>query len=162
MMSASVKQVAAAGQVLNFMGQVAAPSAYQVVLDAGVLDMILRVYVIFPMLAVPTAADSDRKAELFETCQAMLARLSQATPTVFNHPVCILWTDCHAQPHAQPPVYSKDTQESPIVSRAAWRRASRVCAHRRVMVIFKGSPWNSNFDTTGDIEAYADLVEFTR
>lgn len=158
MMSASVKQVATVGKVLNFLRQVAAPPAHQVVLDAGVLDMILRIYVIFPTLVVPTAADSERKAELFEACQAMLAMLSRASPAVFNHPVCTLWNDCHAI--VQPPTYS--VRESPITRRAAWRRAPRACASRRVIVIFQGSVWNSDFDTTGDIEAYADLVEFTR
>ncbi|KZP30502.1 hypothetical protein FIBSPDRAFT_945867 [Athelia psychrophila] len=155
---ASSKQVVAITWALIFAAKMATRSAQQLVIDAGVLDVILRVYIRYPTLGVTTAHDSECKAELFDSCQYLLRILVASTPAVFDHPVCSLWTDCNAQP----PAYGEEPSTNPIGFRAAWRRVPRACAKERLMIIFRGSLWGSDFDSASEIEAYRDLVEFTR
>ncbi|KZP30505.1 hypothetical protein FIBSPDRAFT_109782 [Athelia psychrophila] len=155
---ASSKQVVAITWALIFAAKMATRSAQQLVIDAGVLDVILRVYIRYPTLGVTTAHDSECKTELFDSCQYLLRILVASTPAVFDHPVCSLWTDCNAQP----PAYGEEPSTNPIGFRAAWRRVPRACAKERLMIIFRGSLWGSDFDSASEIEAYRDLVEFTR
>ncbi|KZP30492.1 hypothetical protein FIBSPDRAFT_1038162 [Athelia psychrophila] len=155
---ASTKQVVAITWALIFAAKMATRSTQIIVIDAGVLDVILRVYIRYPTLGVTTAHDSECKAELFDSCQYLLRVLVASTPAVFDHPVCSLWTDCNAQP----PAYGEEPRIDPIRFRAAWRRVPRACAKQRLMIIFRGSLWGSGFDSASGIEAYCDLVEFTR
>lgn len=122
------------------------------------LDILLRIYVFFPSVGAPTAQDATYRAELLESSQSLLAMLLRTTPTVFDHPVCSLWTDCQAQPST----YYDDARDDPIGRRAAWRRVPRVRVKRRLAMIVRGSLWNSDYDINGDVEAYSDLIEFTR
>lgn len=163
MMTASLKEVMVLAPVINFMGQVVSESdsACQAVLEAGILDMLLRIYVIFPTLASPTLPDSYRKQGLLEACQSILIVLARSKhqETIFDHPVCTLWTDCQSLP----PGYTPDAQDNRMLSgRTAWRRAERLCAKRRLLVIYRGSLWKPNPDTAEDQEACDDIIELTR
>ncbi|KAF7983691.1 hypothetical protein HWV62_19609 [Athelia sp. TMB] len=154
---ASASQVVAITEALKLAAKIAIRSAAQTVMDAGLLNILLRVYIRYPTLGITTTQDSDRKAMLLESCQSLLEVCVSASPSVFDHPVCSLWTDCNAQA----PAYG-DELINPIIRRAAWRRAPRILARQRLMTILGGLLWTSNVGTSGDVEAYCDLIEFTR
>lgn len=159
--SSSADQVVAITQILKFVSRMATRSAPQTVVEAGVLDVILRVYIRFPTLGAKTAHDLDHKSALLQSCQSLLGICVAETPSVFEHPVCSLWTECNAQP-THPPAYGDETGESPITRRAAWRRTPGALTRQRLTIILGGSTWNSNSGTYDETEAYCDLVEFTR
>jgi len=160
MLSPSSKEVLVLATVLDFIARIStqSESACQTVLDAGILDMLLRIYVVFSTLSDATPQDVDYKDTLRGACRLNIVVLGQSPQhqgTVFNHPVCILWTDCHSQP----PGYAI---EAPVEDRcAAWRRVSRSYVQRRVIAIYRGSLRKPNNDTVRNIEVCADIVDFT-
>jgi hypothetical protein len=155
-LSSSSKEVMALAPVLKFMAQIAAQSdlSCQTVLEASILDMLLRIYVIFPTLSDSLPEDVGRKLTLVDACQLIvivLCRTLEKPETVYIHPVCILWTDRNSK-----------RPDSPLQNRCgAWRRASRSCALRRLVVIYMGSLWKS-IDIVKGLEACMDIVEFTK
>jgi hypothetical protein len=157
MLSSSCKEVGVLTPVLKFMAQIATQSdlACLTVLEAGILDMLLRIYIIFPALSGSLPEDVGRKLALMDACQltvVVLCRSLDQPTVVYNHPVCILWTDRNSK-----------RPDHPLQNRCgAWRRAPRHCAMRRLVMIYIGSLWQSNIDVVGDIEACIDIVEFTK
>jgi hypothetical protein len=136
-------------------------STCRTVLEAGVLNMLLRIYVAFPMPSDAARDEVEQKLALFDACRStifLLSRSSQNQAMILSHPVCVLWTDCRPQTLG----YSAGDPESLFKDRCiAWRRADRSCAKRRLVVIYRGTLWKSNVDTVADIEACVDIVEFT-
>lgn len=122
--------------------------------------MLLRVYVAFPMLSDSAMNEVERKLALLDACRSTLEVLSQSSENqemILSHPVYVLWADCRSHP------MEYNSSDSPMDDRcAAWRRTDRSCVKRRLVVIYRGSLWKSNIDTTADIEACVDIVEFTR
>jgi hypothetical protein len=161
MLPPSSKEVLVLAPVLNFIARIStqSESACQTVLEAGVLDILLRIYVIFSMLSNAAQQDADYKEALRGACRLTIVILGQSPRhqgTVFNHPVCILWTDCHSQP----PGYAV---EAPAEDRGvAWRRVNRLYVQRREIAIYRGSLWRLNNDTVRNIEVCADIVGFTK
>lgn len=157
MLSSSSKKVALLAPVLKFMAQIATQNdlTCQTVLEAGILDIILRIYVIFPTLSDSLPEDVGRKLALMDACQlvvVILCRSLEKPAIVYNHPVCILWTDRNSK-----------RPDSPLQNRCgAWRLAPGSCALRRLVVIFTDSLWASNIDIVTGLEACMDIVEFTR
>jgi len=156
-LSSSSKAVVALTPVLKFITQIATQSdlACLTVLEAGILDILLRIYVIFPALSSSLPEDLGRKSALMDACQltvVVLCRLLEKPQTVYNHPVCILWTDRDSK-----------RPDNPLQNRCgAWRRVPRSCALRRLVVIYAGSLWESNSDIIGGLEACMDIIEFTK
>lgn len=155
------KEVLMIAPVLNFVTRIAmqSDSTCQAVLEAGILDILLRIYIIFPALSSVTPHDNASKEELRSVCGSTLTVLGQSQQyqiTVLNHPVCILWPDCHSQP----PVYAVD---EPVQDRCTtWRRLHASCVHRRVIVIYKGPLWKPSHDAADDTHVCGDIVEFTK
>jgi hypothetical protein len=144
--------------VLGFIAWIATQNdwAFQTVLEAGILDMILHIYIVFTTLPDTAPQDAYLKEALRSACRLILVILGQSLPhqgTVFNHPVCILWTDCYLQPpgHA--------VQANLQDRRAAWRRADRSNVMRRVLAIYNRILWKSTNDA---IDVCADIVELTK
>jgi hypothetical protein len=139
-------------------------STCRTILEAGVLNMLLRIYVAFPMFSHSTPDDVEHKLALLDACRSTLVVLSmspQNQEMIFSHPVCGLWTDCRPRILGYPVDY--ESPESHFKNRcAAWRRADKSCVKRRLVVIYRGSLWKSNMDTIADMEACVDIVEFTR
>jgi hypothetical protein len=163
MLSPCSNEVLGLAPVLNFISQVStqSDSACQTVLDVGILNMLLRIYVVFPTLSDSTREDADRKLELRDACWLIFDVLgqSQYREVVHNHPVCILWTDCHSQP----PGYTVDAPTDPVQDRcAAWRRVEKSCVKRRAVAIYKYSLWKAEAGTNVGMQACIDIVEFTR
>jgi hypothetical protein len=156
-LSSSCKEVVILAPVLKFMVQIATKSdlTCETVLEAGILDILLRIYVMFPALSGTFPEDVGRKLSLMDACQltvVVLCQSLQQPATVYSHPVCILWTDRNSK-----------RPDSPLQKRCnAWRRAPRSCALRRLAVIYTGSLWKSDIDIVGALEACMDIVEFTR
>jgi hypothetical protein len=156
-LSSSSKAVVGLIPVLKFVTQVATQSdlACLTVLEAGILDTLLRIYVIFPALSSKLPEDFGRKSTLMDACQltvVVLCRLLEKPQMVYNHPVCILWTDRDSK-----------RPDNPLQNRCgAWRRVPRSCALRRLVVIYTGSLWKSNSDIIGGLEACMDIIEFTK
>ncbi|KAF7964770.1 hypothetical protein HWV62_3136 [Athelia sp. TMB] len=69
---ASASQVVAITEALKLAAKIAIRSAAQTVMDAGLLNILLRVYIRYPTLGITTTQDSDRKAMLLESCQSLL------------------------------------------------------------------------------------------
>ena len=70
-------------------------------LEADILDMLLGIYVMHLTLFGATLQEVNHKEVLRAAYGRALTVLSQSLQyqeQVLNHPVCILWTDCHSQP----------------------------------------------------------------
>jgi hypothetical protein len=163
MLPPSSKEVLVLTPVLNFIARIAthSDSACRTVLDVGILNMVLRIYVIFHTLSDTTREDADHKLALRDACRVTLDVLcqSQHQEAVFNHPVCILWTNCHSQP----PGYIVDGPTDFVQNRcAAWRRVENSCVKRRAAVIYRYSLWKSDAGSDVNMQACIDIVEFTR
>lgn len=133
----------------------------ETVLEAGVLDLLLRVYIIFPTLSDAEADDASQKMALLDACRSVMEvlSLSPQIEAISNHPVCILWTSCCTQP----PGYTTEPADNTLLDRGtAWSRADKSCAKRRMTLIYKGSLWNSDIHDMGDMETCMDIVEFTK
>ena len=138
MLPPSSKEVLMLTPMLNFISRFATQndSACRTVLDVGILNMLLRIYIIFPVLSGTTREDADRKLALRDTCRLVLDILGQSPDrdTTFNHPICILWTDCNSQP----PGYTDNAPADPVHDRCStWRRVEMPCVKRRALVIYK-------------------------
>ena len=157
----SSKEVQLFIPVLKFITQFAMQndSTCRAVISLGVLNMVLRIYIIFPMLSSSMREDDDHKLALRDACRSTLYILgqSQNMEVVHTHPACVLWSDCQLQP----PGYVVDTPTIFFQDRwAAWRRVESSCVKRRVTVIYRYSLWKSSRNV--DMEALIDMVEFTR
>ncbi|KIM82871.1 hypothetical protein PILCRDRAFT_459797 [Piloderma croceum F 1598] len=135
--------------VLSFIASIATQSdqGCETILEAGVLDMLLHIYIVFTTLSDTAPQDAYLKEALHGACRLILGILDQSPQrqrtAVFNHPVCILWTDCHSNP----PGYAVETN---IQDRsAAWRRADRSNVMRRVLAIYRFK--NDAVDLCADI-----------
>ena len=135
-----------------------------ITLEAGILDILLRIYVVFPSFSQSAIDGPEPWRALLTVCRSLLLHLSQSPQhrdEVIYHPVCILWTDCCPVP----PSYSQKPRSigSGLVERCvAWRRADRTCVKRRVTSIYIGCLWRKNVYEIEDLEACGDLVEFVR
>lgn len=79
----------------------------QTVLEAGVLDMLIRVYVIFPTFAQSTIDGPEPWTPLLKACRSLLLALRDSPNnrhTVLRHPVYTLWAECRPLP----PSYSEE------------------------------------------------------
>ena len=154
---ASADQVGAITQALKFVARVATRLTVQIVIDAGVLDVILRVYICFPILDVTTEQGSVCKTALFESCKFLLTMYVAAARHA-EHPVCLLWTACNARP----PVYGGGVRQDSLTRRAAWRQVPGTMARQQLMVAFWGFAWVSDLENMAVVDIYDDLIEFTR
>jgi hypothetical protein len=162
----TTKEAKALVLVLHFITGISTQgdSACRTALDAGILDMLLRIYVLFPSFSRSPIDVPEHWSLLLQACRSTLLALSQSETnhdSVLQHPVCAVWTDCH--PH--PPPYSAEPpapQDSIPARCAGWRRAESKYIKRRMMTIIIDSQWRSNIYEIEDIEACADIVEFTR
>jgi hypothetical protein len=158
MVSSSSKEMLVLPPVLSFIAWIATQIdwACQAVLDAGVLDMLLRVYIVYTTLFDTVQQDTDLKDALCGACRLILVILAQShqhQKTVFDHPVCILWAGLYSLPsdYAVKPHFQDRC--------AAWRQVDRLYIMRRVITIYRGSLWKSQKDAT---DVCADIVEFTK
>jgi hypothetical protein len=163
MLSPSSKELSVLAQVLQFISRFAiqSDSARQIALDSGVLDMILRIYVILPTYSDSTRQNADSKVALRDACRLTLELLSQSQhqEAVLNHPVCTLWKDFHLQP----PGYGIDAPADPAQERcAAWRRVEKSCVERRMIIIYRHTLWKPDAGGGVGIEACDDIVEFAK
>jgi hypothetical protein len=148
-------------RVLDFVRRIATQgdSACHIVLESGILDMLLGTYVIFPALSDAGWQDANSRAALRGACCSTLVVLGQSPQhqsIVFNHPVCILWTDCHPEF----PLYPINV---PIHDRSkTWRRVHSSYVKRREVIICKGSLWKPSNYATVDTEVRGDIAEFTK
>lgn len=163
-LSPSVKEILVLLCVLDFIGQIATQSAStnSTVLAAGVLDLLLRVYVVFPTLSEVEADDANQKFVLLDACRSIMNALfpsPQIDAIIPDHPVFILWTSCYAQS----PGYSGEVMGGTSLDRGfAWSQANKFVSKRRMSSIYKGSLWKSDIHDMGDMETCIDIVEFTQ
>jgi hypothetical protein len=157
MVSSSSKEMLVLPPVLSFIAWIATQSDWvcQAILDAGVLDMLLHVYIVYATLFDTAQQDTELKEVLRGACRLILAILTQShqhQKMVFDHPVCILWPDLYSPP----PDYSVKAH---VQDRCvAWRRVDRLYIMRRAITIYKGDLWKSK---EGPTDVCADIVEFT-
>lgn len=162
----SSKEARALVAILNLIREIAteSDSTCRTVLKARILDMIQRVYVISPAFSQSAIDEANHWSALLNACASILLALSQSYPNrheVLRHPVCKLWTDCNPLP----PAYTllPCTPDEPLADRgAAWRQTPQPCVKRRLSMILVGCLWKSNAHAIEDMEACADMVEFTR
>jgi hypothetical protein len=152
--------------VLHFMIRITlqGDSASRTILDAGILNMLLRIYDIFPAFSKSALDAPDYWSPLLDACRSTILALSQSqvnNDEILSHPVCIIWTNC--SPH--PPAYALEppTAYDLLVARCVtWRTVDSLCIKRRLYMILTGNLWKSNVHEIEDIEACTDLVELTR
>lgn len=150
--------------VLDWISQITRNNAMllQAVLNAGVFDILLRIYIILPALSDSTSDDTNHQLALVGICRFILDAIPQMCQNAgigYQHPVFTLWTDC--QP--QPPGYTRRARDGPSSDRAiAWRQAQPSCVKRRLLVIYRRSLWKSQLNSVVDMEACYDILEFVR
>jgi hypothetical protein len=138
--------------------------ACSTVLDAGILDMVLRIYDIFPAFSKSALDAPEHWSPLLNACRSTVLALSQSQNNqseIFAHPLCAIWANCDPRPPAytlEPPT----TYDLIVVRCVAWRTASSLCIKRRMYVLLTADLWKSNVDEIEYIEACNDVVEFTR
>lgn len=136
----------------------------QIALEAGILDMLLRIYVIFPSFSQAAIDKPEPWVPLRDICRKILLSLSQFRNhhnTVLSHPVSILWNECRPLPppySLQKPPLGDDLRNRAV----AWRKAPRSCVKRRITTIYIGCLWRSNVYPIEDMEACSDIVELVR
>lgn len=165
-MSTSCKEAQTLVSVLFLIDQLATESdtMCKTILKAGILDVILRVYVIFPAFSRAVIDGAEHWSALKNACGSILLTLFSSEPNhkeVLEHPVCALWTGCNPLP----PTYTElplAPDEIPLERCTSWRRAPPLCVKRRLIMIYVDNLWKSNVNLTEDMEACADIVEFTR
>jgi hypothetical protein len=154
--------------VINFISLLAQynDSARHAALEEGFLDMLLRIYVIFPTFHMSTAESTadkrSRRKALLDVCRSALDVLSvesHYSDMVFNHPVYHLWLRCHELV----PSYVVWTPEDALDARcAAWRRVEVDIIKRRLMTIWCLASTMEMRDRNSEIWACMDIVEFSR
>ena len=165
-LTTTTKEAKALVHVLRFIVGIVtqSDSACRTALKAGILDMLLRVYVIFPSFSHSSVDAPEHWSTLLKACRSIFIALSQSqenNDTILRHPVYALWRDC--DPH--PPAYSLEPQsprDTLLARCAAWREAVKACIKRRIVMIFIDGLWKSNVFEIENIEACADIVEFAQ
>jgi hypothetical protein len=165
-LSTTTKEAKTLVPLLRFIASIAtqSDSACRTVLKAGVLDMLLRIYDIFPAFSKSALDAPEHWSPLLEACRSTVLALSPSqrnNDSILSHPLCTIWTDCN--PH--PPAYTTEprTPDDALLGRStAWRAATSLCVKRRMITILTGDHWKSNAYEIEDIEACVDIVEFTR
>ena len=156
----AAKEVQLLVPMLTFIAQFSIHSAAncQIVIGIGALNMLLRIYVIFTTLSGATRDEIERKVALRDACRSTTRILGRVEheDVVFNHPVCMLWLDCHPQP----PKYTTKDPSDRIQDRwAAWSRVETSCVMRRVIALYRYTVGAAGGDI--DLETAIDLVWFT-
>jgi hypothetical protein len=158
MVSSSSKEMLVLPPVLGFIAWIATEVDWgcKTVLETGILDMLLHVYIVFATLSDTAIQDADLKEALRGACRLILVILGQSLEhqiMVFNHPVCVLWTGCYSPPLEYG---GKDYIQDRC---ASWRRVDRSYVMRRALAIYRGTLRKSEKDVT---DCCTDIVEFTR
>jgi len=139
-------------------------SACRTVLDAGILDMLLRIYDIFPAFSKSALDEPDYWSPLLDACRSTIIALSQSQENnreILSHPVCKIWTNC--DPHPPPYTLEPPTAHDLLLTRCiAWRAANSLCIKRRLCILLTGNFWKHNVHEIEDIETCTDVVELTR
>lgn len=165
-MLTSSKEARSLVAVLNLISEIVAESdsMCRTVLKAGILDIILRIYVIFSAFSQSVLDGPKSWVALRSACACILLILSQSSPNcedVVSHPVCALWSECYPIPPAYTDV-SPSFHETSLGRSNAWRRAPRSCVKRRITMILLGCLWKSNARSAEDVETCGDILEFIR
>jgi hypothetical protein len=129
-------------------------SAYQVVIDAGFLDMLLRIYTVFPAFERGTSALSTK-------CTSALVKLSRqpdCLEAIIQHPICTLWTKCNQLFRDQLPNVVDDSIQ---IRCSSWRRTQRFCVMSRLVTTYKLLSTSRLKDAMAT-DMCIDLVEFSR
>ncbi|KIM86149.1 hypothetical protein PILCRDRAFT_335112 [Piloderma croceum F 1598] len=157
MVSSSSKEMLVLPPVLGFIAWVMTQVDWgcKTVLETGILDMLLHVYIVFASLSDTAVQDADLKEALRGACRLILVILGQSLEhqtMVFNHPVCVLWTGGYSPP-------SEFGGKYYIQDRcASWRRVDRSYVMRRALAVYRGTLRESEKDVA---DLCADIVEFT-
>jgi hypothetical protein len=130
--------------------------ARQAALEGGFLDMLLRIYVVFPI-----SYKSDGEAAysvLLSACQSAISVLSAdafCADLLRNHPVYDLWL----RGDQLTPYYVPRSPEEILEDRgAAWRITRARLVKRRLMIIWSVLSTHDNVQ----FQTCADVVEFSR
>jgi hypothetical protein len=153
-------------RILQFMNHIATQSdmARRTVLKAGTLDVLLRIYAIFPAFSKSALDAPEHWSPLLEACRTTVLTLLQSqenSDEVLSHPVCTICMDCYPRLPAYT-VKPQSLSDLLLARRDRWRTADSLCAKRRMIMILTGNLWKSNTREFEDIAACADIVEFSR
>jgi hypothetical protein len=127
--------------------------ACQAAFDGGFLDMLLRIYILFPK---PGRETSD----LVKACTSALLVMSRQPEhheAILHHPFCALWTTYNQL--FQMPAMLDDSISSRC---AAWRRTGKSSAVSRLVTIYKNLLSTSGLHKTAATDMCIDLVELSR
>jgi len=121
-------------------------TACRIVLKAGILDVLLRIYAIFPAFSKSALDAPEHWSPLLEARRTTVLTLWQSQENhdeVSSHPVCTIWTDCYPRLPAYT-VKPQTLSDLLLARRDRWRMADSLCAKRRIIMIFSGNLWKSN------------------
>jgi hypothetical protein len=141
--------------IVDFMALIADhdDSACQAAFDGGFLDILLRIYAVFPKFGRGRSA-------LFSACTSallVLSRQPEHLEKIIYHPVCTLWTTCGKL------FQMLDVVDDSFSSRhSAWRRTGKVCVMSRLVTIYKFLLSTSRLKAAAAVDMCTDLVEFSR
>jgi hypothetical protein len=128
-------------------------SACQAAFDGGFLDMLLRIYILFPKPGRETSA-------LVKACTSALlvmSRQPEHLEAIIHHPFCALWTT-----YSQLFQMSAMLDDSTSSRCAAWRRTEKPSVISRLVMIYKNLLSTSNLHKTAATDMCIDLVELSR
>jgi hypothetical protein len=132
------------------------------VMKAGIFDVLLRIYVIFPAFSFSAVDGVEHWSALQKACASIIFTISSHPDItgVLDHPVCAIWTDCH------PLLPTRKDIPRALISIpnrcVAWNEVPRPCVERRLVIIYICCLWKSDVSIIEILEACADIVEFTR
>lgn len=150
--------------LIDFIGGLARHNqvAGQAAVEGGFLDMLLRIYVVFPTFYTPDAESRARQSAMLTACKSALEVFSAGTlhaDILWNHPVCDLWLrGDQLIPNCAP----KTPLESLEDRCFTWRRAGALMVKRRLMMIWSTSAWSGGNREDAEFQACIDMVEFSR
>jgi hypothetical protein len=134
------------------------PSARQATLEGGFLDMLLRIYVVFPTFYSSNAENPARPSALLDACESAIAVLSTDhlhADLVCNHPVHDLWL------RGDQFIPGNVTRIPELLEDRciAWRRTEAHFVKTRLMTIWSASRYS---EENAEFQACIDIVEFSR
>lgn len=146
-----------ASPLVDFMMQVIqiSPSAYQAILGAGFLDVLLCLYACNFNSSISQRRGVDGKSRMLDACSDALTRLCKhpnAFIVISAHPLCKLWPESQTLPFR--------TTQTEMDRPLAWRQLGSVLVTRRLVSLPAILELPVSEDKSFLSEACVDLVEF--
>jgi hypothetical protein len=158
-LSNSTKEAFRLVPLIDFIGELARHNQFarHTTVEGGCLNMLLRIYVVFPTLHTSDPERSLNNSAILTACKSTLDVLSASTlhaDIVSNHPV---WLRGNQLTNSSPKTPLESLEDRCI----AWRSVETILVKGRLMTIWSTSTWSGANEDAG-FQACIDIIEFSR